>query len=94
MECTGATQVKKRINWPHEGVFISDGKSAVYGDPTLAVFVRGYLMVLGMEMDTRVKAYMSQHQEDVMQDTDLYRCIKVWFFHAVRLNQFEQGSSS
>ena len=55
-----ATQVKKRINWPHEGVLTADSKPAVYSDLTLMVFVWGYLMVPGMKMDTRVKAYMSQ----------------------------------
>ena len=54
MDSTGATLVKKRINWPHEGVFVADGKPVVYSDLTLIAFVQRYSMVLNFEMDTRV----------------------------------------
>ena len=59
MDHTGATLVKKCIEWPHEGLVEPDGKPAVYGDLTLVTFVRGCLMVLNCEMDTRLKAQMS-----------------------------------
>ena len=68
MEQMGATLTKKRIHWPHEGVYTDDGKPAVYGDLTLVTFFRGYLMVLSMETDTRIKAHVSQHLEDLMED--------------------------
>ena len=71
MEHMGATLVKKRINWPPEGVFTADGKPAVYSNLTLTAFVRGYLMVFSIEMDMRVKALISQHLEELMENTDL-----------------------
>ena len=92
MECTGATLIKNRLHWPHEGVYTADGKPAVYGDLTLTAFVRGYLMVLGTE-NARIKAHMSQHLEDLMEDSDLYGWTKVWLFHSAWLNQIQQGRS-
>ena len=72
MERMGATLIKKRIPWPHEGVYTANGKPANYGDLTLMAFTRGYLMVLDMEMDNMIKALMSHHLEDLMEDSDLY----------------------
>ena len=88
----GVTLVNKRINCPHDSVFTADDKQVVYSD--LTAIVRGYLMVLGMEMDMKVKAHMSQHLEELMDDTDLYGWIRVWSFHAAWLNQIELGRSS
>ena len=90
IDCTGATLVTKRINWPHE-VYLADGKLAVYGDLSLAAFVRGYLIVVNSDMDTQVIAQMSQHFEECMEDTDLYGWDMVHAFHAAWLNQLEQG---
>ena len=77
MAHTGATRIKMRINWPHEGVFTADGKPTVYEDLTLMAFVWRYLMVFSMKMDTRVKAHMPQHLEELMEDTDLYGWTRV-----------------
>ena len=38
--------------------------------------VRGYYMVLAMENDMKVKAYLL-HLENLMEDTDLYGWIRV-----------------
>ena len=73
--------------WPHEGVFTADGKPAVYGDLTLTAFIRGYLMVLGMEMDMRVNAFVSQHLEDLMKDTNLNRWIRGDTEHKLQLRR-------
>ena len=72
MERTGATLIKKRIPWPQEGMYSADGKPATYWDLTLAALVQGYIMVHEMEPDTRTKAFMSCHLEDLMEDSDLY----------------------
>ena len=72
MERMDAPLIKKRIPWSHYDVYTDDGKPAAYGDLTLAAIVRGYLMVLNMETDTRIKALMSYHLEDMMEDSDLY----------------------
>ena len=40
MNHTVGTLVKKSTNWPHEVLYSVDGKLAVYGDPTMAAFVR------------------------------------------------------
>ena len=51
-------------------------------------------MVLNCGMGTRVKAQMSQHLEEVMEDTDLYRWNRVRAYHAAWVNQLEQDRSS
>ena len=35
-------------------------------------FVRGYIIVLDMETDNRIKALTSHHMEDMMEDSDVY----------------------
>ena len=54
-------------------MYTAEGKLAIYWDLTLPAFVKGYVMVLGMEKDTRIRAHTSQHLEDLMEDADLYR---------------------
>ena len=49
---------------------LHDGKLAMYGNRTLTAFVRGYLIVLNMELDMRTKGLMSRHLEDLMEDSD------------------------
>ena len=46
-------------------------------------------MVLSMETDTRIKAHMLQHLEDLIEDSDLYVWTRVQSFHAGWLNQLE-----
>ena len=74
-------------------MYTADGKPAVYGDLTPVAFVMEYRLVLGMEKHTRIKAHMSQHLEDLMEDSDLYGWTKVWLFHSAWLNQIQQGRS-
>ena len=40
-------------------------------------FVRGYLMLLDMEMDNRIKALMSYHLEDLSEDSYMYGWTRV-----------------
>ena len=92
MEWMGTTLIKKSIPWPHEGAYTGDGKLAAYRDLTFAAFVRGYLMVVNMETDTRIKkSPMLIHLEDLMEDLDLYCWTRVRSFHAAVLNQIEKG---
>ena len=77
MDRTGTTLINKGIPWPHEGVYTADSKPAAYGDLTLTVFVRGYLMVLDMERYNRIKALMSHHLEGLMEDSELYGWTRV-----------------
>ena len=75
-------------------LYSADGKPAVYSDLAMAAFVHGYLIVVNSEMDTQVKAQMSQHLEDLIEDMDLYGWDKVCPFHAAWQNQLEQGRST
>ena len=43
-----------------------------------------------METDNRIKALMSHHLEDLMEDSDVY----IWLRVQAGLNQIEQGRSS
>ena len=94
MDCTGATLFKKRINWPHDVLYSADGKPAVYSDLTVAAFVWGYLIVVNYEMANQIKAQMTQHLEELMENTDLYGWENVCTFHAAWLNMLEQGRST
>ena len=93
MQRTGATLVK-RIPWPHEGLYSADGKLATYGNLTFTALVRGYLMVLDIEPDTKTKGLLSHHLEDLIEDSEQYGWPRVQAFHAAWLNHIEQGRSS
>ena len=77
-------------------MFAADGKpaAAAYADLTFVAFVHGYLIVIEFEKDTQIKAQMSHHLEELMEDTDLYRWKRVRAYHAAGLNQLEQYRSS
>ena len=53
-------------------------------------FVSGYLSVMSAEKES-VQLYMMQHLQDIMADAELYGWEPIWVFHAVWLQQLEQG---
>ena len=65
-------------------VYNSQGQPAVYDDMSVALFINGYLTVLGEESD-EVRGYMFTHLQEVMEDTDVYgwRCVRI--YHAAWL---------
>ena len=46
---TTDTLIIKRVKWPHEMVFTSQGQPPVYREMSLALFINGYLSVLAEE---------------------------------------------
>ena len=50
----------------------------------------GYLIVMNSE-DIQVKAQMTQHQEELMEDMDPCGWERVCDYHGAWLNQLEQG---
>ena len=59
--------------------------------PSLQLLVASW-QVLGCIF--QIKALMSHHLEDLMDDSDMYGWTKVQSFHAAWLNQIEQSTSS
>ena len=91
MDRTGATMVINRITWPHEVLYSASGKPAAYDELTMAAFVCGYLIVVILE-DIQVKAQITQHLEELMEDTDLYGWERVCHMHSAWLNQLKQDA--
>ena len=53
----------------------------------------GYLIIMEGE-NQAVKSQMAHHLQKLMADTVLYECDKVRVFHAMFLNQLEQGQAT
>ena len=71
MDRTGATTVLKKITWPHEVVYTSAGKPALYQDMTVPQFDHRYLLIMdSKEADIRVQ--MASHLKALMSDAQLY----------------------
>ena len=85
--------VTKRIQWPREMVFTSQGQPQVYWEMSLALFINGYLSVLAEESDTS-KTVMLQHLQELLEDTEVYGWRVVRGYHAVSLQQIEQGQAA
>ena len=51
-----------------------------YKDLSMAAFVRGYMIVMKSEQDTKVKDHMALHLEELMENMDVYGWDKVWHF--------------
>ena len=87
----GATSVERRINWLHEVLYGADRQPAAYKDMSVVTFVRGYVIVMTNESDTKVNVQMLLHLEELMENPDLYGWGKVQAFHTTWLNQLEQN---
>ena len=78
------------MTWLHEVVHTVAGKPAVYDDISMPLFVQGYLIVMEDEKEA-VRDQMASHLQDLMSDSELYGWNKVQTYHAVWINQLEQG---
>ena len=56
----------------------------------MPLFVQGYLIVMEGVKEA-VRAQMNAHLKDLKADSELCGWEKVWAYHAVWLNQLEQG---
>ena len=63
--CTADNTVITDITWPHEVIFTSDGKPAVYDELSAMVFVKGDLTVKDSQ---DIKNHMNSHLQDLMED--------------------------
>ena len=63
--------VVNKVTWPHNVVYSTDGKPAVYLDLPIPLFVKAYLIIMkGEEGATKDK--MATHLEELMVDLELY----------------------
>ena len=80
------TLVVRRMDWSHEFVYSAKGK---YKTLTVPDFVSGYMMIMDKQK-SEIKTSMSTHLAELMADTELYG----WLYHAMWLQQLEQGPAS
>ena len=71
-------------------VYTAMGKPAEYEGISLVFFISGYLAVMATEKPS-IHSLMLQHCQDLMSDVELYNWELVRAFHAIRLQQLEQG---
>ena len=72
---TSDTHVVKRVKWPHEVVFTSQGKAPVYADMSLALFFNGYLAIMADKKSVPIKDTCSHTSKS---------CSKTWRYMAGR----------
>ena len=87
---TADSIVVKRINWPHELMYTSGGKPAVYEQVSMPLFMSGYLCVLD-RVKSGEKQIMLKHLKELMADASTYALEAVQAYHVVLLQQLENG---
>ena len=87
---TADTTVRKQILWPQELVYDPSGKPAAYDELPLPLFIQGYLAILQTEKPQK-RDIMLKHLSDLMADAAIYGWESVRAFHAVWLQQLENG---
>ena len=85
LDRTGVTMVVHKITWPHEVVYYTLGKPAVYQELSVPTFMQGYLIVMSGQ-DIKTRDIMAHHLQDLMLDSDPYGWEKVRAFLRVMLN--------
>ena len=90
---TADTQVVHTVEWPHEFVYIVEGKPAEYETLSVPLFVSGYIKIMDGQKP-EIKTRMSAHLADLMADSELYGSEAVCIFHAIWHQQLEQGIAS
>ena len=87
---TTDTTVLKQIVWPHKLVYDLSGRPAAYDDLPLLLFIQGYLAILQAE-NLQKKDTMLKHFSGLMADAAIYGWESMRAFHAVGLQQLENG---
>ena len=69
---TADNTVVTDVTWPHEVIFTSKGKPAVYEELSSMSFVKGYLT--GMDTQSRISRsmHMNSHLQDLMEGGTVY----------------------
>ena len=84
------TTILCNITWPHEVIYTCTGQPAESHQLNITRVVSGFLTAMAAEKGS-VKPYMLQHLHDLMADAKLYGWEPVRAFHALWLQQLEQG---
>ena len=80
----------RKVTWPHEVVYTSDGKPAASKDISVPLFVQGYLINMD-SCNSSVKHRMDEYLKDLMSDAEMYGWDRTHAFHGVWMNQIEQS---
>ena len=88
--CTADTQVLRKVDWPHKFIYLTDGKAAEYEAMSVPLFVSGDVKIMDSQKSD-IRAIRSTHLADLMTDSELYGWEAVPAFHAIWLQQMEQG---
>ena len=87
---TADSTVVKCITWPHELVYISGVQSAIYEQFSVPLFASGYIAFLNT-VKSGFKEVMLKHLQELMADSAIYGWEHVRTYHAVWLQQIENG---
>ena len=87
---TANTTVLKKIMWPQELVYRPNSQPTVYDKLTLHLFISGYLVILESVKPTQKEA-IRRHLNKLMADVEVYGWELVQVFHAIWLQQLENG---
>ena len=80
----------RKVDWPHEFVYLADGKAAEYEALSMPHFVSGNVKIMDSQKSD-IRALMYIHLTELMADADFYGWEAVRDFHALWLQQMEQG---
>ena len=72
---------------------MAEGKPAKYETLSISEFISGYIKIMDRQKPD-IKNWMSAHLADLMIDSELYRWEANHTFHAMWLQQLEQGRAS
>ena len=81
---TADSMVLKKVTWLRELVYTTTGQSKVYED------MPGYRTVMEM-VTSSIKPFMAKHRKEVIADAEVYGWVPVRAYHAVWLQQIENG---
>ena len=71
--------VLKRVTWPHELVYATDGQPATYEELSLLLFITGYLALMEPEKPA-LQLVMAKYLKDLMANMGVYGHHKVIHF--------------
>ena len=87
------TQVVSRLEWPHELVYMADGRPAEYETLSISLFISGYMKITDRQKPD-IKSPMSASLAYLMVNSERYGWEALCAFHAIWIQQLDQGRTS
>ena len=61
-----------KVTWPHEVVYMAEGKPAAYQDMCVPLLIQQHLITMDTQYSS-VKNRMAEHLKDLVADAEIYR---------------------